>query len=539
MRRRLLTLAIAALTVVFATLVVSGCGNASNAPDAKAQSEDAAGGHGHEDGQEHEEGHTEEGHAEEAVTLDAEQTQLAGIVVERVRKRTIQDSLEAPGTVNSTTVGRAVVTPPVAGRIVSMAVALGDSVRQGQTLAILESVELAEAWSRITDAERDRDAASASVREARSELELSLSNANAAKASLARQRELAQAGAFSQAPLQQAKNELNDAQSELLSVQRNQANHLEVVRRLESLYRDGIVSRAELETARLELQQDEIRLERARARIETAKAGYERESAIASRGLLNAKEIQSAEAELQSASLEAERARIRLRSLEAALATASRAVADARAVYRSSAGGGQGSVGRVALVAPISGTLTHLDVTRGQAVDRAQTLMEVENLSSVWVTANVPDRDAGKVRRGAEVWVTVAALKGLEFGGGVQIVGSRVDPKTRTVPVQCLIAGAGGRLKPQMFASVRIASGVEREAVAVPDSAIVTEQSASYVFVRHEDGEYVKTEVTLGLRSAGRTEVRSGLAPGEDVVVKGAFVLNSQIKKGELKGHEH
>ena len=499
-------------------LALAGC----SAPQPVAKEE-----HGHE------ESHAEEGH----VVLDAEQEKLAGIETTPVSSRLIQASLDVPGIVNATTKGHAVVTPPVAGRVVTIEVALGETVRQGQVLATLESPELAQAWSSIADAERSRDAASAALRESKSEVDLATAKHTAAQANLARQRELANAGAFSQAPLQQAQSELNDAQSELLFLQKEQASHADVVRRLENLYRDGIVSRADLEAARLELQQDQIRLERANARVANAKATFDREKNIASRGLLNAKELQVAEADVKSAQIEVDRARIRLRSAEAALANATKGVANARATYQST-GAGRGSVGRVALTAPISGVVTQLAVTKGQAVDRTQALMTVEDLASVWVTANVPEADAAKVTAGATVRVSVAALPGRSFEGVVQVVGSRIEAKTRTVPVQCLVSGAAGALKPEMFATVHIASGPGEEALSILKTAIVKEAGKTYVFVRHDDG-YQRVEVETGQEDGDHVAVKNGLKVGDVVVTKGGFVLQSELKKDELKGHEH
>ncbi|MBS1705140.1 MAG: efflux RND transporter periplasmic adaptor subunit, partial [Armatimonadetes bacterium] len=362
-------------------MLMAGCGKSPEAPHADE--------HGKEE---------ESGHVEGQVKLTDEAQKIAGIETTVVRREEIQESLQVPGTVTSTDRGKAVVTPPVAGRVLSISVRLGDAVRQGQTLAIIESPELSQAWSTIAEATRVRDAAKSDVQQSRSEVELAIAKLNAARTNLTRQRDLAKAGAFSQAPVQQAQNDLNEAQSELLSVQKEQASHAEQLRRLENLYRDGIVSKSELEAARLEFQQDQIRLDRAKAKIENAKATYDRERNIASRGLLNAKELQIAEADVKSSELELNRARIRVRAAESAWSSANRGVANAQAVYRSNSGSGGASVGRVALVAPIAGTVTHLDVTKGQAVDRTQVLMEVENLRSVWVSANVPEQDSAKVR---------------------------------------------------------------------------------------------------------------------------------------------
>lgn len=517
------------ILVSLAALFVAGCGSSDHSADD---------GHGHEEA-----GHSEEaghegaaGHEEGHVELPESAMKIAGVEVGTVGLQNIQDGLEVPGVVNSTTRGRAVVTPPAAGRILSIHVTLGDKVRQGQTLAVIESPELAQSWSSIADAQQLLDAAQADYKQSVAEASLANAKLSSSRTSLKRQQDLAKAGAFNQAPVQQAQSELNDAQSDLLSLQKEQASHAEQFRRIENLYRDGIVSRSELEAARLELQQDEIRLGRAQARVDLAKRTYDREKDIADKGLLNAKELQTAEAEVRSSEIEKEKAEIRVRSAQAAVVNAKRAVGNAQAVYRANSGSGGASVGRVALVAPISGVITHLDVTQGQAVDRTQTLLEVENLDAVWVTANVPEQDANKVFMGATVSVILS--QGKTYSGVVQAIGGRVDSKTRSIPVQCLITGTAGALKPEMFAKVRIGTGASSRQIAVPKSAILTEGSESFVFVK-EGEAFEKRAVALGAQDGEFVAVISGLKEGDQIAVKGVFVLSSELKKGELKGHEH
>jgi cobalt-zinc-cadmium efflux system membrane fusion protein len=164
--------------------------------------------------------------------------------------------------------------------------------------------------------------------------------------------------------------------------------------------------------------------------------------------------------------------------------------------------------------------------------------MEVENLQSVWVTANVPEQESAKVRKGSSVQVTVAALPGQEFQGVVQVVGSRVDPKTRSIPAQCLIASAGGRLVPEMFATIRLGIGTTIRAVVIPRTAILTEGKKTYVFVKDGDS-FDKQEVELGKEDGELVSLVSGVKAGNVVASKGAFVLSSEQKKSELKGHEH
>lgn len=471
------------------------------------------------------------------IELSADAQKIAEIQTEAVKYDMVQDGLDVPGVVNSTTKGRAVVTPPVAGRVLAIKVQLGDKVSQGQTLAVIESSELAQSWGSIADARQARDSAVAGLNEAVSQAELAQEKLAASKTNLTRQRDLAKAGAFSQAPLQQAKSALNDAQSDLLATQKDLATHSELLRRTENLFKDGLVAKADLDLARLEVQQDQIKLDRDKSRVEAAKSTYERESTIAQKGLLNAKEVQSAEAEVRSAMIEQQTSQIKVRSARAARANAERAIANAQATYRASSGSGSASVGQVALVAPISGTITHLDITRGQAVERTQVLLEVENLNSVWVTANVPEKDAAKVRTNAPVTITVAALPGREFRGFIQVVGGHIDSKTRSIPVQCLIASTGGVLVPDMFATVHLGVGSSSRALVVPKTAIVTEDRKSFVFVK-VDSKFEKREVELGSSTVGSTAILSGLKESEQVAVKGAFVLQSESKKDELKGEE-
>ena len=178
------------------------------------------------------------------VELSPDAQKIAGIEVEPVSTRLMQNSLDVPGVVASTTKGRAVVTPPVAGRVVEISVQLGDVVRAGQRLAVVDSTELAQSWSSIAEAQRSRDASAADLREASSEVELAAAKLSTARANLTRQQEFVKAGAFSQAPLQLAQSELNEAQSEVLSVQKELAAHTEQLRRTENLFKDGLVSKA-------------------------------------------------------------------------------------------------------------------------------------------------------------------------------------------------------------------------------------------------------------------------------------------------------
>lgn len=472
-----------------------------------------------------------------SIELSADSQKIAGIEVAPASMRTIQESLSVPGVVTSTSKNRAMVTPPVAGRLVRLSVQLGDTVRQGQTLGLIESPELAQSWQSIAEAQRSRDAAAAELNQAISEAKLADSKVQAAKSSLERQRQLAGAGAFSQAPLQQAQSELNDAQSELIDAQRQLDYHVQQLQRNERLFKEGLVSKQELEASRLDVQLDQNRIAKDKARVELAKSAYEREKSISQKGLLNAREVQVAEAEVRSSQLERDGFGIKVRAARAFLANSEKAIRNAQATYRTFSGGGSASVGQVAVIAPIAGTITSLDVSKGQAVDRTQTLMEVENLASIWAVASVQEKDIARVSLGAACTVTTPSIEDRAFPGVVQVVASRLDPKTRSMPVQCLIAGSRGALRPGMFVTVRIGLGRMQSALTVAASAVVKDGDKSIVFVKTED-KFERRDVIVGTTDKGYTQILEGIKESEKVAVKGSFVLTSESKKDELKGEE-
>jgi membrane fusion protein, heavy metal efflux system len=526
---------------LFAALAGCQGGGSAKAEDdhaghdhAAAESDDHAG-HDHGPG---EDAHGEEGHEEGTVALTSDQAKTAGIETQIVTSTEIQSSLTTPGTITATSSGKALVTPTVAGRLVTLSVSLGQKVVRGQQLGTIESTELAEAWNRISEAKRQQEAAHAQLKDQESQVKLAASKVAASTQTLTRQKQLVKAGAFNQAPLQAAQSELNDAQSDLLSAQKEQASHAEELRRTEALYKDGLVSRSELEAARLEIQQDEIRMNREKARVNLAQIGYEREKRIAEQGLLNSREVQTAEADLRSAKLELERSRIALRSTRDAFASSAKAVTNATAAYRTYSGGASASGGRVSLISPLAGVITHLDVTRGQAVDRTQALFEIEDLTQVWAAAQVPEKDASLISKGARVMVTAQALPGRTFAASVQTLASSIDSKTRTLAVQCLVPNPQGLLKPGMFVSVDFAGRTKTKGISVPAESVIEEGGKSFVFVQH-DKEFHREEVKLGSKNGTQVQILSGLEAGENLVVKGAFILKSQLKKDELKGHEH
>lgn len=524
--RRLVLWFIAAL----ATGLLIGCADTSLSKEGAKKPADAAS----------EAARGEKDSASGAIVLSAEAVETAGIQTEEARRIPMQSELEVPGTVTNTAQGRAVVTPPVDGKIVHLFVSVGDQVRAGQPVATLQSSDLAQASASIIESQRGVMAAEAAVREANAEVALANARLRTAKAALQRQEAFARTGAFSQPSLQQAHRELNEAEAELESALREDAAHEATLARAERLFELELISKAELEAERLHHDLDHIRVEKAKKIVENARQTLQRETTIAGKNLLNTREIQMAEAEVRAANLAVQQAKIRHQAAIAGASGAKKGLQAARAAYNAHAGDGQASGSIITVVAPIAGVVTQRGVSLGQAVERTSVICEIEDLRSVWVTARVPEKQVGLARKGARAEITVSAFPGRVFTGVVQVVGSRLDPKSRTLPLQILVDNRSGALRADMFASVAIGVGSSDMALAVPESAVTDEHEAggSIVFIQEAEGRFRKSPVKLGRRRGGFVEIVEGIDPGARIVVRGAFVLVSESKKSELKGDE-
>jgi cobalt-zinc-cadmium efflux system membrane fusion protein len=184
------------------------------------------------------------------------------------------------------------------------------------------------------------------------------------------------------------------------------------------------------------------------------------------------------------------------------------------------------------LTAPISGTVVERDGSIGATVGSDANVFKITDLSSVWIDANVFEKDLNRIRMGESVKVTVPALPDRSFVGRVILINSIVDPDTRTVKVRTEVANPGGELKPDMFANIEIVTAAHTTAITIPLASVLDDGGKSVVFVATDKG-YDKREVTLGLKSDDRVEISQGLSVGDKVVTKGNYLLMEQSKGGE------
>jgi Cu(I)/Ag(I) efflux system membrane fusion protein len=182
---------------------------------------------------------------------------------------------------------------------------------------------------------------------------------------------------------------------------------------------------------------------------------------------------------------------------------------------------------RFTLRAPISGVIAELGVREGMTVMAGAMLYRIVDLSTVWVTAEVPEAQAGWLRPGAPVEARVPAWPGETFKGRVGAILPEVNPATRTLRARIEIPNPGARLKPGMFATLSVSTGRGREGVIVPSEAVIRTGERSVVIV-DDGGRFTPVTVEVGQEVGGESEILKGLAPGTRVVASGQFLIDSE-----------
>jgi RND family efflux transporter MFP subunit len=188
------------------------------------------------------------------------------------------------------------------------------------------------------------------------------------------------------------------------------------------------------------------------------------------------------------------------------------------------------------LTAPITGVVNEIKATSGQVVEAGTELLSIVNLSMVLLEAQVFERDLPVVRESTRANFTSAALNGEVYtigtgdgDGRLVSIGQTVNEQTRTVPVIYEVINPLNRLRDGMFVEMTVDTSGERQVLAVPKTAVVTEQGQTFVFVFDGGETFEKRAVALGAEGADYFEVNSGLKEGERVVTEGIYQLRSTV----------
>ncbi len=435
--------------------------------------------------------------AGQTLTISPEQLKNAGITIETIGEQLTAESgaTAATGVIEPNAYRQTPAIALVGGIVRRVVPELGDNVRTGQTIAVIFSDEFAQTQLRFI-------ALRTEVENARRNYE--------------RTQRLVTINAPGRAEIEEAAKLRKDAEATFTEMRAR-------YERTTRLIQIGAASREELEQDHTKLHHAESELEQARLREQRATAMLPISPEVRSANEEALNKLRNAETELAAV-----RQRLILFGMPGSkvdrLITSSQVSAE------------------LAVPAPASGTVTARTVNSGEVIDANKEILRITDLSSVWVIAQVFERDAAGLQVGGPVTITSDALPDRVFRGQIAYIDPQLDEATRTARVRVEIGDPGKVLKLGMYVRVSLGrekSG-ERTMPVVPAAAVQLINNQQIVFTATSDpNKFELRPVRLGQASDGRIPVLEGLLQGERVVTNGSFMLRAEWLKSLQGGMLH
>jgi len=188
------------------------------------------------------------------------------------------------------------------------------------------------------------------------------------------------------------------------------------------------------------------------------------------------------------------------------------------------------------IYAPAGGTVVEKRVVEGMQAQPGMTLMEIVDLSGLWLQVDVPEQDLGWVDVGTRAVVRLESQPGTELTGRVEYVYDTLDPATRTGTARVAVANPGRRIKPGMYATAALFGAPSEARPTVPSEAVIRTGDEAVVILALGDGRFRPQPVTLGEEGDGTVQILDGLSGDERVVTSAQFLIDSEARLAAAVG---
>jgi membrane fusion protein, heavy metal efflux system len=293
----------------------------------------------------------------------------------------------------------------------------------------------------------------------------------------------------------------------------------------------AVLDNFDLSAARSRVLSAEAALNQAKAQLAAASVAYDSATNLIRDHLVTKAELEARRATV--ATMEAD-----LRTKEAELRQYQEEEARLSPVRPAAAGTSSSSDqpedSRGAIVAPFAGAVDSVSAATGEIVDPATPIFTVSDLSTVWVQADVAEKDLGTVKVGDAVEVRVNAFPGRVFTGRITYIPDEIGPTTGMAKVRCEVRNPDVALRVNMFATVTILSPQGGDGVLVPSESLQEVNGQSIVFIPTGDRQFAWRAVRTGPVANGDTQITSGLAAGTPVVGEGSYWLKAALMQSTI-----
>lgn len=183
---------------------------------------------------------------------------------------------------------------------------------------------------------------------------------------------------------------------------------------------------------------------------------------------------------------------------------------------------------------PYKGVVVSKNIIEGGYVKTGASMFTIADLSTIWVEAHIFEYEQNLVHKGQTVEMTLSYLPGKTYIGKIAYIFPYLQPKTRDVVIRISFDNSDGKLKPDMFAQIKIDTAPNTDGLSIPSQSVIHSGEKKIVFVAKGNGQFTPRRITTGMSlDRDRVQVLSGLAQGENIVVSGQFLLDSESKLKE------
>ena len=183
---------------------------------------------------------------------------------------------------------------------------------------------------------------------------------------------------------------------------------------------------------------------------------------------------------------------------------------------------------RISIYAPQDGVVSDLPVREGMFVKPTQKVMTLGDLSSVWLLAEVFERQSQWVEVGQDAEVRLSYIPGKVWRGVVEYIYPSLDAKTRTLKARLRFDNPGEQLKPNMYANIKIYGGAKKETIVIPLEGLIRTGREERVIISLGNGKFEARKVIAGIESGDYVEIIDGISESENIVTSGQFLIDSE-----------
>lgn len=182
----------------------------------------------------------------------------------------------------------------------------------------------------------------------------------------------------------------------------------------------------------------------------------------------------------------------------------------------------------VSLYSPFDGYVIKKNVSEGQKISSGMLLLHIADLSSLWMKADIYERNISSVKLGNPITFTLSAYPGEIFQGKIDYIDPILNPNTRTISIRANINNTNNLFKPDMLANVNIAAHTFGKLPLIPEGAVIRNGNINIAIISLGNGKYKPAEITLGHYSNGFYQVKQGLSKGNKIVTSAQFLIDSE-----------